>query len=259
MNQYLISFVYFLFIAIVNCSATNHHVFKENANLSMHYDLIKMHRVDKNVEHTVIFAINKLHMKELELALINITDRHNPNYGKHWTNDEISLFTQNLPGRDAVRRFLFHQKISIDHETMYGENITATAAIHRWESMFNTHFHYYHIKDILKDDNNNYNNEDKLIIRTDSYSLPLEIAHHVSAVYNTVQFPYQAHQQGKNIYDATTGEGGAKGYVTQINNDNRVLTNQAVHQLNRSQAIGVVISIMIGTAIFLYGLYRIEH
>lgn len=268
MKQYFISFVLFLFITIINCSI-NHHVFKENASLSMRYDLIKMHRVDNSIEHTVIFAINQLRTKELELTLMNISDPRNPYYGQYWTNDEISLFTQNLPGRDAIRRFLFHQKIDIDHETVYGENITATAAIHKWESIFNTHFHYYHMKDIFKDnDNTHYTNEDKLIIRTDSYSLPLEIAHHVSVVFNTIQFPYPAHQKGRNMYDATddenkliTTEGGdgRKGYITQINNDGRVLTNQKVHRLNKSQTIVVVISIMLGTAIFLYGLYRFEH
>ena len=264
MKQYFISFVLFLFITIINCSI-NHHVFKENASLSMRYDLIKMHRVDYNIEHTVIFAINQLRTKELELALMNISDPRNPYYGQYWTNDEVSLFTQNLPGRDAIRRFLFHQKIDIDHETMYGENITATAAIHKWESIFNTHFHYYHMKDIFKDNNNtHYTNEDRLIIRTDSYSLPLEIAHHVSVVYNTIQFPYPTHQKGRNMYDenkliTTEGGDGRKEYITQINNDGRILTNQRVHRLNKSQTIVVVISIMVGTAIFLYGLYRFEH
>lgn len=51
-----------------------------------------------------------------------------------------------------------------------------------------------------------------------------------------------------------------EGYVIENNNNNgRVLVNQTVHRLNKSQTIGVVISIMVGTAIFLYGLYRFEH
>ena len=57
-----------------------------------------------------------------------------------------------------------------------------------------------------------------------------------------------------------SGEGdGRKEYITQINNDGRILTNQRVHRLNKSQTVVVVIGIMVGTAIFLYGLYRFEH
>jgi tripeptidyl-peptidase-1 len=74
----------------------------------------------------------------------------------------------------------------IESKTNYNEYVSAVATISTWEILFNTTFHSFEhtiIDEVL--------NVEKTVVyyRALSYSLPNSLIDHVSAVFNTVQFP----------------------------------------------------------------------
>ena len=68
-------------------------------------------------------------------------------------------------------------------KTIYHDYIIAIAPIQIWETLFNTTFFNW-----KKQFSNNEENSE-LIVRAKEYSLSVEIAPHIEAVFNTVQLP----------------------------------------------------------------------
>ena len=87
----------------------------------------------------MIFAFQQKNIDELTNILYDISDPDSPTYGQHWSNDEVSEFTSNHKGRDAVVSYLNSNGASVA-ETRSGEYITARAPIRVWEKMFGTDF-----------------------------------------------------------------------------------------------------------------------
>jgi subtilase family serine protease len=151
----------------------------------MRKDLKKTSRASALFHHTVIFAVQQRNLDELEQVLFDVSDPESSNYGKYWSKSEVGELTSNPTSTNAVLEYLSFKKVKVVNQSLYGEYITATATIKVWEDMFNTEFHHFDMKLQSVD------GEAKIVqvIRTESYSLPVELSDHVSAVFKTVEFP----------------------------------------------------------------------
>ena len=173
-------------LVVEGTTTTSSHVFKESIRgLSMRKDLKKTSRASAILHHTVIFAVQQRNLDELEQVLFYVSDPESSNYGKYWSKSQVGELTSNPTSTNAVLEYLSFKKVKVVNQSLYGEYITATATIKVWEDMFNTEFHHFDMKLQSVD------GEAKIVqvIRTESYSLPVELSDHVSAVFKTVQFP----------------------------------------------------------------------
>ena len=176
-------------LVVEGTTTTSSHVFTEPIRgLSMRKDLKKTSRASALLHHTVIFAVQQRNLDELEQVLFDVSDPESSNYGKYWSKSEVGELTSNPTSTNAVLEYLSFKKVNVVNQSLYGEYITATATIKVWEDMFNTEFHHFDMKLQSVDW------EAKIIrtlqvIRTESYSLPVELSDHVSAVFKTVEFP----------------------------------------------------------------------
>jgi tripeptidyl-peptidase-1 len=167
--------------------ASARHVFKERALLSERNDVLKLHRSPPHASHTVVFAVKQLRMAELEDTLLDISNPFSENYGKHWTHAQVGEFTSNPSAAAAILEYLNLKDIRIDQRTLFDEFITATASVKVWEDMLNTEINTYAMKPETQAALNGA--KDEMIIRCESYSLPVELMEHVDAVFKTVQIP----------------------------------------------------------------------
>ena len=189
-SYYLLVVMLLAAIAIVhgnNLRASVRHMFKEHALLSDRNDVLKLHRCPSHISHTVVFAVKQLRMEELENTLLDISNPLSENYGKHWTRVQVGEFTSNPAAVTLILEYLNSKDIIIDHRTLFDEFITATASVKVWEDMFNTVFNTYAMKP--ETEAALIGAKDEMIIRCESYSLPVELMEHVEAVFKTVQIP----------------------------------------------------------------------
>ena len=121
------------------------HVFRESIpRRSSRSDLIRLKRIHQDYVHEVVFFIQQRNMDELTRVLHDVSDPLSPNYGQHWTKEEVADLTANPVGSDAVIAYLHAIGVSTVSETQRGEYITANAPIAIWEKMFSTEFFTFH-------------------------------------------------------------------------------------------------------------------
>jgi len=176
------------------------HVFKEHAILTMRGDVHRLHRAQPEAKHSVIFAVSQRNIPELERVLLDVSDPTSENYGKHWTRAEVGAFTSNPVATKAVLDYLSSMEVTIDHRTLYDEYITVTGSVAVWKALFNTEFNVYTLKTHSKPDTES--SYKHAFIRTESYSLPSELSEHVTAVFNTVQFPELRSRRRSTVRDS---------------------------------------------------------
>ena len=175
-------------VAAIATSATqqggdrkNKHVFQEKSNreqFSAHSqsEITYISKADGNERHSVIFAVANRNILELTTVLEDVSNPTSPNYGKHWSKQEVVEFTVNREAHEAITNHLSAiAEVVIDKETLNGEYIFATAPVHVWEDMFATTLHSYTV-------------DGTHIIRAEDYSLPANLHGHVSTVFNIVHF-----------------------------------------------------------------------
>ena len=158
--------------------------------------------------HEVIFAVQQKNIDELTSILYDISDPDSPNYGQHWSNVEVTEFTSNPQGRNAVLSYLNSNGASIVSETRGGEYITARAPIKVWEKMFDTEFFAFRMT----------HSDARLenFIRAEHYSVPRELDKHLASVFNTIEMFDQIPKQTQSIPMAKKGEfsTAGTGYMT---------------------------------------------
>ena len=163
------------------------HVFKESIPmLSSRSDLQKRSRVHHDYIHEVIFFIRPKNINELTRVLHDVSNPTSLNYGQHWTKQEVSDFTSNPDARDAVVSYLHSNGASVVSETLNGEYITANARIAVWEDMFDTEFFIFHQTIHEKSP------RVEKIVRTEKYSIPMQLDPHVEYVFNTIDVLIQS-------------------------------------------------------------------
>ena len=162
------------------------HVFREHLpGLSSRTDIMKHGRVHQDLSHEVIFAIKQKNMDELSSILHDVSDPSSPNYGQHWTREQVSDLTSNPEARDAVLSYLDLIGASITLITLGEEFIIANAPIAVWERMFKTEFFTFHQKHI--------DNRIEKVARAEKYWIPKELDLHVETVFNIVNMYQVSH------------------------------------------------------------------
>ena len=221
----------FLYALLSSLSITrSSHVFKEHALLSMRRDVQKVNRAQPLAKHTLVFALSQRSIPELERILLDVSDPTNESYGKHWTRAEVGAFTSNPTATKAVLEYLSTiEEVTIDHRTLYDEYITATGPVEVWEALLNTEFNVYALKEAqsgLDSAESDVGHEKvRSFIRSELYSLPSEMSEHITAVFNTVQFPELRRKKRsakvrkvkkamESVLSDTTQSGIVSGYVT---------------------------------------------
>jgi tripeptidyl-peptidase I len=148
--------------------------------------------------HEVVFVIHQKNIVELTEFLHDVSNPLSENYGQHLLQEEIVRLTRNQEARDAVVSYLHANGASVVSETLSSEYITARAPIAIWEELFNCKFYLYH----QTDENRVVNT----LVRTESYSIPAILGHHVDSVFNTVQMPYRQSTMAEREVIQNTGK-----------------------------------------------------
>ena len=185
------------------------HIFKERCkHLSSRSNVEKRDRIRHDQTHEVIFAVQQKNIDELTNILYDISDPDSPNYGQHWSKDEVTEFTSNPEGRDAIVSYLSTNGASVVSETRAGEYITARAPIRVWEKMFNTEFFAFRMT--------HSDAGVKNLIRAEHYSVPRELDKHLASVFNTIEMFDQIFRHKQSVSMAKKGEfsTAGTGYMT---------------------------------------------
>ena len=175
------------------------HVFKESSkHMSSRTNIEKRGRIRHDQTHEVIFAVQQKNIDELTSILYDISDPDSPNYGQHWSNVEVTEFTSNPQGRDAVVSYLNSNGASVVSETRGGEYITAQAPVKIWEKIFDTEFFAFRMTHSDASVNN--------FIRAEHYSVPRELDEHLASVFNTIEMFDQMPKKTQSVPMAKKGE-----------------------------------------------------
>ena len=149
--------------------------------LSARDDIVKRSPVEDAHMHEVIFAVQQKNMDQILSALHDVSDTDSPNYGHHWSNEQIAALTFNPEGRDAIISYLHSNGASVKSESLYGDYITAIAPVSVWGKVLDTKFHVFHQRqsrgNIVQ------------LVRAEAYSIPVELEKHVDCVLNTIEMP----------------------------------------------------------------------
>ena len=179
--------------------------------------------VDRNTNHKVVIALKQLGVDFLENFVYQVSDPSSPTYGKYLSREEVGKLTINQPGLDAVREYLRANDIMEYQETLYGEYVSVTSTLGKWENLFGAEFMpYKHIS------------SEAIYFRSTAYEIPSTLTEHVFAIYNIMELPflnYENRFQGN--YRRTLIEDGDLtsslfGYITPaaLNSFYNIFTNQ---------------------------------
>lgn len=149
-------------------------------NLSQRTDVEEKGRPDPETSHNLVFGVVKKNLDKLEQTLLEVSTPGNPNYGKHWTRDQINELTKNPEAHDAIVSFLRrYPGVEITSESNNGEYINATAPVRVWDEILQTEFQHFQVASL----------GEQTFVRCKSFRLPTELVGHVQIVQNTVDLP----------------------------------------------------------------------
>lgn len=157
---------------------------EEHMNLAFRPDIQELGRADPDVQHTIGFGILQKNQDRLQQVLMEVSTPGNPNYGKHWTKEQLDELTRNQEGHDRVLAVLQSMPdVEIERETRNGGYIYAKAPIRVWENLFQTEFFVFkadHIHDS--------------VIRCKVIHIPASMQGDVAIVLNTIELPTPPHK-----------------------------------------------------------------
>jgi len=114
-----------------------------NHKLRTDFTLIDNFEIDIKANHKVVIAIKQLNLDYLENFVHEVSDPSSSAYGKFLSREEVGKLTINKPGLDAVKEYLLANDIIEQQETLYGEYITVTSTLEKWENLFKAKFKPY--------------------------------------------------------------------------------------------------------------------
>lgn len=150
---------------------------KERSVVHKRSDVVKLGRARHDVHHEVIFSV-KENLDELKTLVDDISNPHSANFGMHLNREEVTAITANPSSFNHVMAYLRLHNIEVVKTSKYAEFIHAVAPVNKWEQLLSTEFYEFAMQ-----------GEEHPMIRADHYSLSENLHEHVSAVFNTVQFP----------------------------------------------------------------------
>jgi tripeptidyl-peptidase I len=185
------------------------HIYKEGMPLlSSRSDLVKRADIHHDHAHELVFAVKQNNIDELERALHDVSDPASPNYGQHWSGEQVGAMTSNPQARDATVSYLLANGATIKSESRYGEYITAVAPVSTWDKVLNTQFFNFHQRQL--------NGDIKETIRAEAYSIPIELHEHLAYVLNAIEMPVRVTMKGET-YEApaeyTTSKKSSKSHM----------------------------------------------
>ena len=156
----------------------------------------------KNID--LIFAVKHNNVQKAIDLLQNISYPSSVQYRKYLSRREVFDLTGNKDGTEATLSYLRSLNVSIVHQSLFGEYITARATIMQWEKILRTEFKIFEALDST--------GKSLSFIRSTSCKIPTEIQPHIDTVFNTVQLPpiellspfaytSQISGKGKRAYD----------------------------------------------------------
>ena len=158
------------------------HVFKESImRLSSRSDLIKKTPLPDHYVHDLIFIVQQMNLDELERVLHDVSEPASPNYGRHWSGEQVQALTYNPEARDAIVTYLHANGATVTSETLGGEFISAKATLSVWKKMLKTEFFMFHQRQ--------RNGDIHQLARAHEYSVPKELDNHIHHVINVVELP----------------------------------------------------------------------
>jgi subtilase family serine protease len=158
------------------------HVFKESIMLlSSRSDLIHKVPIPDSYVHDLIFTVQQKNMDELKRVLHDVSEPDSPNYGRHWSGEQVRALTENLEGRDAIVSYLNANGANVISESLGGEFVTANATLSVWKKMLNTEFYMFHQRQ--------HNGDIHQFARAHEYSVPKELHSHIHHVLNVIELP----------------------------------------------------------------------
>ena len=170
------------------------HIYKESMPLlASRSDLVKRADIHRDYAHELVFAVKQNNIDELERALHDVSDPASPNYGQHWSGEQVGAMTSNIPARDATVSYLEANGATIKSESRYGEYITAIAPVSTWDKVLNTQFFKFHQRQ--------HNGDITETIRAEAYSIPIELDEHLAHVLNAIEMPVRVSIKGET-YEA---------------------------------------------------------
>lgn len=135
-------------------------------------------RATPSEHHSVTFIVPHRNVDRLEEDLMKVSSPNSPQYGQHWTKEQVRDLTSNPVASRAIISYLNKKGALIDFISVDEDWITASAPISLWEEVFHTEFHEYHHEDW----------ENK-IVRSQQYYLPKQLHEYVSTVLHVTHFP----------------------------------------------------------------------
>jgi subtilase family serine protease len=158
------------------------HVFKESIMLlSSRTDLINKVPIPGSYVHDLIFTVQQKNLDELERALYDVSEPSSPNYGRHWSGEQIRALTENPKARNAIVSYLHANGANVISESLGGDFITANATLSVWSKMLNTEFFMFHQRQ--------HNGDIHQYARAHEYSVPKELDDHIHHVLNVIELP----------------------------------------------------------------------
>lgn len=148
---------------------------------------------DKSANHAVSFHFIGKNADLLEKFVNEVSDPHNPRYGKFMTQEEIRDLTMDKEGIEKVEAYInqINEQLQAEgiapvHITKKTDSsITAEGPIGAWELAFNTTF--------FNTRHTDHEGKVSQLNRAKSYFLPSDLVPHVRMVTGTVQMPVPLH------------------------------------------------------------------
>jgi len=168
-----------LVVSVCAAASSSRMIHMENYLAENREDFSRAGYPSPTAEHEVVFAVNQKNIDKLESLLFEVSDPKNSKFGQYLNRQQVANLTSNIEGTEFVSKYLNQNGIKIVKSTPHGEYITAKASVELWEKMFATTFYTF----------NHVENAVKPVVRSTHYSIPSELANHVSAVFNTAQLP----------------------------------------------------------------------
>ncbi|RDX50913.1 subtilisin-like protein [Lentinus brumalis] len=131
-------------------------------------------------------AMPQSNISGLHTALLDVSDPYSPNYGKHLSKDELAQFVAPKPESvQAVTNWLKKNGITATNSSLAGDELTIHVPVEKANTLLAANFTtFIHEK------------TNTAMVRTLAYSLPANLADHVSFVYPTTHFVPPASKSG---------------------------------------------------------------
>ncbi|KAJ8585970.1 subtilisin-like protein [Rhizopogon salebrosus TDB-379] len=167
-------------------------------------------KLDPSVSIPLRFALTQSNIQDIETLLYDVSYSDSPNYGKHWSPDQIAAkFAPSAESIETVHAWLIDSGVE-PHRVKLSPTkgwLGVTSTVQEAENLLNAVYHVYDHETGTKH------------IACDSYHLPEHVVPHVDFVTPTIHFDIKLRKRGQSTR-VPMGQSGMSGPKTtgQVNN-----------------------------------------